>query len=133
MYQMLEKTEMGLSGTEHPDPFELIASPWLKENVQFCQRSGMKVLGIEVGQHGDRGINGARGSAVSFAKVPTKMIVGHSHSPQINKGCYVVGTSSMLALEYNKGASTWHHAHCIIHRNGKRQMIFITNDGWKLM
>lgn len=132
MYQMLEQTEMGEAGTSHPDPFELIATPWLNENVEFASRSGFKIKGIEVGQHGDRGTNGARGSAVGFARIPDKMIVGHSHSPQINKGCYVVGTSSRLALEYNSGPSTWHHAHCIIHQNGKRQMVFITKDGWRL-
>lgn len=132
MYQMLEKTSMGPSGTVHPDPFELVARPYLKENVMFGDRSGMKIMGIQIGAHGDRGINGARGSALGFSKIPDKMIVGHSHSPAIQKGCYVVGTSSKLALEYNNGASTWHHAHVIIHPNGKRQMVFINSDGWRL-
>ena len=132
MFRMLEQTEMGASGTEHPDPFELVARPHLKPNVDFINRAGVKIFDIEVGAHGDRGINGARGSAAGFARIPDKMIVGHSHSPAIQKGCYVVGTSSRLALEYNTGASTWHHAHVIIHPNGKRQMIFITPKGWRL-
>lgn len=132
MYQMLEQTEMGASGTEHPDPFELVARPHLKQNVDFINRAGVKIMDIEVGAHGDRGINGARGSAAGFARIPDKMIVGHSHSPSIQKGCYVVGTSSRLALEYNSGASTWHHAHVVIHPNGKRQMIFVTPKGWRL-
>jgi hypothetical protein len=132
MYQMLEKTEMGPSGTVHPDPFELVARPYLKNNVKFVSRSGMKIMDIQIGAHGDRGINGARGSALGFSKIPDKMVVGHSHSPAIQKGCYVVGTSSKLALEYNTGASTWHHAHVIIHPNGKRQMVFINKDGWRL-
>ena len=132
MFHMLEQTSMGVSGTEHPDPFELVARPHLKPNVDFVNRTGIKIKDIEVGAHGDRGINGARGSAAGFARIPDKMIVGHSHSPAIQKGCYVVGTSSRLALEYNSGASTWHHAHVIIHPNGKRQMIFITANGWKL-
>lgn len=132
MFHMLEQTEMGASGAEHPDPFEFVARPYLKSNVDFINRAGVKIFDIEVGAHGDRGINGARGSAAGFARIPDKMIVGHSHSPAIQKGCYVVGTSSRLALEYNTGASTWHHAHVIIHPNGKRQMIFITPKGWRL-
>ena len=132
MYHMLEQTEMGESGASYPDPFELIASSWLNPNVSFINRSGFKIKDIEIGQHGDVGINGARGSSKSFARMPDKMIVGHSHSPSIEKGCYTVGTSSKLQLEYNKGASSWHHAHVIIHPNGKRQMIFITQDGFKL-
>ena len=132
MYNMLEQTSMGESGTEHPDPFELVAKPWLNGNIQFASRNGLKIKGIEVGSHGDIGINGGRGSAIGFSRIPDKMIVGHSHSPQIQKGCYVVGTSSKLALEYNRGASSWHHAHVIIHPNGKRQLIFITPTGWRL-
>lgn len=132
MYQMLEATEMGESGASYPDPFELITRDWLKSNVRFISRNGEKIMGIEIGSHGDIGVNGARGSAKSFARIPDKMVVGHSHSPSIEKGCYVVGTSSKLSLEYNRGASTWHHAHVVIHPNGKRQMLFITSDGWKL-
>ena len=132
MYKMLEQTNMGEHGTEHPDPFELVARDWMNNNVKFVNRQGTKILGIEIGSHGDFGVNGSRGSAKSFARMPGKMITGHSHSPAIEKGAYVVGTSSRLSLEYNKGASTWHHAHCIIHKNGKRQLVFITPEGWHL-
>lgn len=132
MYNMLEQTVMGENGTIHPDPFELISKPWLKPNVEFVSRKGRKILDIEIASHGDRGINGARGSAAGFSRLPDKMIVGHAHSPQILNGVYVVGTSSKLSLDYNIGASSWHHAHCIIHKNGTRQMIFINNDGWRL-
>lgn len=132
MYKMLLQTEMGNHGTEHPDPFELYARDALNDNIVFVNRQGAEIQGIEVGAHGDYGVNGARGSAKSFARMPNKTITGHSHSPAIEKGAYVVGTSSRLVLEYNKGASSWHHAHCIIHTNGKRQLVFITPDGWRL-
>lgn len=132
MYNMLLQTDMSHSGTRHPDPFKLIADDWLASNVEFVDRQGFEILGIEIGNHGDYGVNGARGSAKSFARMPNKTITGHSHSPAIEKGAYVVGTSSRLSLEYNKGASTWHHAHCIIHKNGKRQLVFLTPDGWCL-
>lgn len=133
MYSMLQVAEMGDSGAEYPDPFQLFAKNRLSDNIEFISRRGHQILGIEIGTHGDYGVNGARGSAKSFARMPSKTITGHSHSPVIEKGAYVVGTSSKLRLEYNKGASTWRHAHCIIHKNGKRQLIFITPDGWRLL
>lgn len=131
MYMMLSNTKISDSGSDYPDPFELYSTPRLKQNVEFINRE-YKIHDIVVGMHGDIGINGARGSAIGFSRLPDKAIIGHSHSPSIQKGCYVVGTSSRLALEYNKGASTWHHAHCIIHQNGKRQLIFVTHRGWRL-
>jgi hypothetical protein len=132
MYQMLDKTVMGPGGTQHPDPLELITRNWLKGNVQFIRSGGYKIHGIEVGQHGSYGINGAKSSAISYADLPEKMIVGHSHTPQILRGCYVVGTSSKMKLEYVKGGSSWRHCHCIIHNNGKRQLIFLTKHGYRL-
>ena len=132
MYMMLSNTKLGDNGSEYPDPFELYSTPRLKKNVSFIQRE-YRICDIVVGMHGDIGINGARGSFVGFSRLPNKSIVGHSHSPRIEKGCYVVGTSSKLQLEYNKGASTWHHAHCVIHPNGKRQLIFIKHEGWRLI
>ena len=80
--------------------------------------------------HGDQGINGARGSAVSFTQIGTKSIIGHSHSPCINKGVYQVGTSSRLKLEYTHGASSWLNTHCIIYANGKRTLINVIDGEW---
>lgn len=132
MHRMLLDTKMGPNGASYPDPFKLFTEniPGAKDLIAFIPRSGMKILGIEVGQHGDRGISGARGSAKSFAKFPVKTVVGHSHSPAVQQSCYVVGTSSKLQLEYNVGASSWHHAHVIIHYSGKRQIVFINKHGF---
>ena len=91
-----------------------------------------KIKNVELKLHGDKGIGGARGSGVSFAKLPTKTITGHSHSPKIHLGNWTVGTSSKLNMGYNDGTpSTWMNAHCIIYGNGCRQMIFIINNKWK--
>lgn len=132
MYKMLLLTKMGDSGASYPDPFELYASDKHEDTMVFVPRSGMKIFDIEVGQHGDRGISGARGSAKSFARFPVKTVTGHSHSPGVEKSAYVVGTSSKLKLEYNTGASAWSHAHVIIHKNGKRQIVFINERGYRL-
>jgi len=83
------------------------------------------VQDIYLGFHGDRGSNGARGNLTGFSKIGAKTIVGHTHSPGIEKGAYMIGTSSQLNLEYTSGPSSWHHTHCIVHPNGKRQLVHI--------
>lgn len=86
---------------------------------------------IEVGQHGHLGPNGARGSSISLEKAYGKSVTGHSHSPEIQRGSYVMGTSSYLKLNYNKGPSSWMQTACIIYANGDRQLINIIDKKWK--
>lgn len=93
---------------------------------------GLSVSNYQIGHHGDKGINGARGSANSFARVNTKMIHGHSHSPMIKDGVTVVGVSCKLWQPYNsKGMSSWAHADSIIHNTGKNQLL-VYNDSYKI-
>jgi hypothetical protein len=86
---------------------------------------------VELGMHGDVGPNGARGSIRNLRRVGAKSIVGHSHSPGIDEGCYQVGTSSRLRLGYNRGPSGWMHAHVVLLANGKRQLIVMQNGKWR--
>lgn len=133
MYKMLKKTNMGETGAEYPDPFELYCDGKVTQNVKFMgRRDTTQIFDIELGYHGDQGTNGSRGSRNQFSLLPTKTIIGHSHSPGIYKGCYQVGTSSTLAMEYNVGPSSWHHAHCLIYGNGKRQLVFIVNGKYRI-
>lgn len=137
MYQMLKETKMGESGSEYPDPFKLYAEEFLGQivlnySMEFIGRNEAYLIGdVSIQHHGDRGTNGARGSRSQFSKLPTKNVIGHSHSPGIDKGTYQTGTSSKLRLEYNSGPSGWHHCHCLIYPNYKRQLIFITNGKWR--
>ena len=133
MYNVLARTNMGSAGAEYPDPFELYASQYLSDNVKFVgRRNGAMIADVEVGYHGDVGSGGSRGSRPQFSILPTKTIIGHSHSPGITRGCYQVGTSSNLKMEYNTGPSSWHQAHCLIYGNGKRQLVFIVNGRYRL-
>lgn len=129
MYEVLDKIEKN----EEYDPFELYSKDKLPENVKFVNRlENLVIDGILVGAHGDIGINGSRGSRDQFSTLPEKTIIGHSHSPGIEKGCYQVGTSSKLRLGYNDGSpSSWHHCHCVIYPNGKRQLLFITHGKYR--
>ena len=81
------------------------------------------VNGWELGQHGDIGSNGTRGSLLQFRKLNTKIIVGHYHSPGRKDGALAVGTSTKLRVNYNLGPSGWLHSHVIIHEDSKAQHI----------
>ena len=98
---------------------------WLTDDYPFI------VEGIYLGYHGHRGPNGARGSIKNLSKIGAKTIIGHTHSPGIDKGCYQVGTSTWLKLDYTSGPSSWHNTHCLVHPNGKRQLVNIVNGEWR--
>jgi hypothetical protein len=85
--------------------------------------SSYRVKDWELGQHGDMGSNGSRGSLLQFRKLNTKIVVGHYHSPGRKDGALAVGTSTKLRVGYNSGASGWLQSHVIIHNDGKAQHI----------
>ena len=92
------------------------------------RRESYKVKDWELGQHGDYGINGSRGSIHQFRKLNTKIITGHSHSPGRKDGALAVGTSTKLRVGYNLGASSWWQSHVIIHNSGRAQHINFSRD-----
>lgn len=88
-----------------------------------------RVKGWELGQHGDIGSSGSRGSLLQFRKLNTKIIVGHYHKPERKDGAISVGTSTHLRVGYNNGASPWLQSHVIIHNDGRAQhLIFINGE-----
>jgi len=106
---------------------ELIKERFPKFNT-LGRGDSYKVLGWELGHHGDLGPNGSRGSLLGFRKLNTKVIVGHYHSPQRKDGALAVGTSTHLRVGYNQGASGWLQSHVILHKNGKAQHINFIKD-----
>ena len=131
MYEML----MAISENREVAPFEFFIDAAIGSmcDIKFLKRTeSFKMYGIDLSFHGDVGPNGSRGSRDAMSKLPSKTIIGHSHSPGIKGGCYQVGTSSDLKLDYCRGPSSWMHSHVIIHKNGKRQMINIIRGKWRL-
>lgn len=111
--------------------FELAMLERGHDDVIFLQRNEECVRhGIELAMHGDVGINGAKGSAVSFKNIGFKCIVGHAHSPSIKGDCWTVGTSTPLRLGYTRGLTGWLNTHAVVYNNGQRQMINIINGKW---
>lgn len=95
--------------------------------ITLGRNDSYKVLNWEVGQHGDIGASGSRGSLIQFRTLNTKIIVGHYHSPGRKDGAMAVGTSTHLRVGYNIGASAWLQSHIIIHNDGKAQHLNFIN------
>lgn len=113
-----------IKGVELPDAFGLLAKEREMKNVIVLDRGeSFALAGVELGMHGDLGPNGTRGSRQNLRRIGVKSIIGHSHSPGIDEGCYQTGTSSYLRLEYNHGASGWLNADVLLNADGKRQVI----------
>jgi hypothetical protein len=95
-----------------------------KNNINWLKRDDdLYVSGIQLGAHGDKGANGARGGLKSMETAYGQSVTGHSHSPEIIRGAWQVGTSSKLKLGYNIGPSSWLNSSCLVYKNGQRQLI----------
>lgn len=53
------------------------------------------------------------------------------NSPCIYEGCYQVGVSARLDLEYVRGCSSWMHTHALIYPDGSRTLINVINGKWR--
>ena len=99
------------------------------ENIKWLEKDdSFKIARVELGDHGDKGSNGAKGSLPSMERAYGNSISGHSHSPEILRGAWQVGTTSKLKLDYNRGgSSSWFHTSCLLYKNGARQLINVVN------
>lgn len=89
--------------------------------------------GVELGLHGDLGPAGARGSVRNLSRIGRRTVIGHSHSAGIYNGCWQVGlTAPMSSFDYARGApGSWSHSDCLVHVNGKRQMLTWWRGKWR--
>lgn len=44
-------------------------------------------------------------------------------------GCYIVGSSLPLRMQYNLGPAKWLQNHCMVYSNARRQMVSIPLKG----
>lgn len=117
---------------EDARPLRLYCEPRLSVETLWLDRVTPFIKGnVDYGQHGDVGINGARGSAASMARAVHKAVIGHGHSAQIVKGVYQVGKSAVV-MEYERGLSTHSHTHCVQYANGKRSLVDIFGGQYRI-
>lgn len=113
------------------DAFRLYLEPRLTVPVQFSDSNTPLMLGgVDHSQHGDRGANGARGSARGIANTTHKATIGHTHSARIVQAVYQVGKSTGT-LEYEQGLSSHTQTHCLQYANGKRTLIDVLGLSWR--
>ncbi len=133
--EMVKGTRMTEIGTVYPSPFPMIFPSMVKsmEGIRLLKPDeSFTLAGVELSMHGDRGPGGARGSIKNLRRIGIKSIIGHSHRPGIEEGTVQVGTSTNLRLEYTVGSpSAWLNAHCVLHADGKRQLIVILSGHWR--
>ena len=99
---------------------------WLKQDESY------KRYGAQLGAHGDKGANGAKGSLESLEKWLGNCVIGHSHTgKRIRKACSV-GMVGELDQSYNEGLSNWSRTCCLCCSDGTKQLIhFIPMDNGK--
>ena len=103
------------------------------KNVIFLKRDqDYKVRHWQLGAHGDKGGNGAKGSVKSREKAYGQSITGHTHTPEMLRRTIIVGTSTYLQLRYNEGPSSWMNTHALLYDTGKVQLVNIINGAWRL-
>ena len=102
-------------------------------NVRFLKRDeDYKVRHWQLGAHGDKGGNGAKGSVSAREKAYGQSITGHTHTPEMLRRTIIVGTSTHLKLRYNEGPSSWMNTHALLYDTGKAQLVNIINGEWRL-
>lgn len=108
----------------------LIYNKYKNKKIKYLKYgSNLRVNGFNLALHGDFGVNGSRGNIRTFKRLNEKIIHGHNHSPFIMDGVTSVGLTAKVDQYYTrKGMSTHANAHCLIHDNGKRQLLVFDNE-----
>lgn len=121
-------------GEGDPPIFEQVLRGFSKDELDgvlfVSEDDSYMVGGTEFAMHGHLGANGARGNPRHYTKMGSKSVTGHTHSPQIVDGAYVNGVSGKLDMGYNKGLSSWAHAHTTQYKNGARAILSMMNGRW---
>ncbi len=108
----------------------------IPSNVIFLRaQDDLRRWGYQLGCHGDKGKNGARGGGAKSREVTGggKSVSGHSHWMEIYGDTYMVGTSSKLDLPYTfGGAGAQIAANFALYNDGTGQMLPIINGKWKM-
>lgn len=116
-------------GKDNQIPLEralkLVAPSLDYSRIKFLNRDEpFMVHGVELSNHGDCGINGARGGYTAFERLGGSFAIGHSHSGYKNgKRVIVSGVTGSFDMGYNVGASSWSHSHAVICNDGSMQII----------
>lgn len=101
------------------------------KRVVLLQSGSWKESGVELGQHGHVGANGAKGSMNSMARAADRIVFGHTHTTQRTNFTVNVGTATILRQDYNSdGASSWSQSFAAISAHGEIQLFVLRHGEW---
>jgi len=121
--------ELALVLANDEDPLKYAVEKFLSEDVKNKIRwlkldEDLLIDKVHCGNHGHIGPSGKRNPPISAIEKSYKYsVTAHSHAPEILRGAYRVGTTSILNPAYRHGASSWLHTSCLIYNLNQRQLI----------
>jgi hypothetical protein len=68
---------------------------------------------------------------MGIAKAARKINMADKHTAEIVDHVYVAGVSGKLDMRYNKGLSSWTHAHIVTYNNGCRTIVSVYDGRWR--
>lgn len=101
-------------------------------NLEFVPDDANDVIAGVTNIHGHQTISGRPAGFRALARVYNWLMCAHSHSPQVWRNATMLGTTSKLQMNYNKGVSGWLHCNGLIHEDGSTQLLPIINGKWRL-
>ncbi len=126
--------ELAIAMFKGKDPMEVGIRKFNKlTKTNFRQRDEDLILfGIQLGAHGDRPGRHGGMPLMEVEKAYSKAVIGHAHTAAIMRGVFRVGTSTELREAYAKGPISWTNTHCVINKDGSRQLINIINGKYTI-
>jgi len=126
--------ELAAAVVRGESPFEYGLSKFGLEypkRVTFVTGGTWNEAGVQLGQHGHQGANGARNSMLTMKRATDKSVFGHTHTTQILGHTVNVGTGSYLRPGYTgTGASSWSHSIAAVNDLGVTQVFVLRNGEW---
>ena len=123
---------LAMKVVEGEDPLKYLMETWIGLDVKnirwLALDESYKRYGVELGQHGALGANGARGNKNTFDMCLGKCVVGHAHTAGIMRDVFIVGIACNKDQGYNRGYSSWTYTSCVLYENGTRQLINFIPD-----
>lgn len=94
-------------------------------------RVGPAHRAVELGQHGDKGANGAKASLNSLGVSFGRVIFGHTHTDARRNGSVNIGTATLSPMPYSsEGTSSWAQSMAIVDPYGGIQVLQYFDGGW---
>lgn len=86
---------------------------------------------VELGQHGDKGANGAKASINGMGVAFGRVVFGHTHTDARKNGSVNIGTFTTRSMPYSaEGTSNWSQSLALVDNFGGIQVLEYFKGGW---